>query len=97
MYKGLEVKDLLSFEVMLFPKIATICYRLLVGISILLGFIMLIRGIDMPWGGGAMIISGLAMMTIGPFFIRLWFEFLLVLFMIHDKLGDIRGEFTKSS
>jgi hypothetical protein len=92
-----EFKDLLKLEVMLFPKIATISYLVIVGISILFGFVTLIRGIEAPWGGGAMIISGLAMMTIVPLLIRLWFEFMLVLFMIHDKLGDVRGKLMKST
>jgi hypothetical protein len=91
-----DFKELLSFKIMLFPKIATVCYILLVAISVLSGFVMFVRGIAAEWGGGGMIISGLATMIIAPLLIRLWFEFCLVLFMIYDRLDDIRGELTKS-
>jgi hypothetical protein len=97
MSQKFEFKDLLKFEVMLFPKIATVCYLVIVGISVLFGFVTFIRGIDADWGGEAMVISGLAMMTIIPLLIRLWFELMLVLFMIHGKLGDIRDELRKST
>jgi len=97
MYKRFEFKDLLSFEVMLFPKIATFCYRLLVVISILVGFVSFIQGIGAVWGGEILFFSGLAMMIIIPFVIRLWFEFLLVLFMINDKLSYIRVERSNST
>ena len=93
--KDFEFKDLLSFEVMLFPKIARVCYLLLIAIAVLFGFATVIRGIDMPWGGGAVIISGLAMMAIGPFLIRLWFEALLVLFKVYDRLRDINNKLDK--
>ncbi|MCL0083764.1 DUF4282 domain-containing protein [Thermodesulfovibrionales bacterium] len=92
--KGFGFKDLLSFEVMLFPKIATICYFLMAGISILSGFIMIVRGIDAPWGG-PIIFGGLLMMTIVPFLIRLCFETLLVLFKVYDRLGDINNKLDK--
>ena len=95
MSNGFSFKDLFSFEVMVFPKIATVLYLLLVGICVLFGFITIVRGIDMPWGGGPVIISGLAMMTIGPFLIRLWFEALLVLFKVHDRLRDINNKLDK--
>ncbi|MCI2424673.1 DUF4282 domain-containing protein [Candidatus Acetothermia bacterium] len=97
MSQKFEFKDLLKFEVMLFPKIATVCYLVIAGISILWGFGTIIRGLDAPWGGEVMVISGLGMMTIVPLLIRLWFEFMLVLFRIHDKLDNIRDKLTKST
>ncbi|MCL0075243.1 DUF4282 domain-containing protein [Thermodesulfovibrionales bacterium] len=93
--KDFDFKSLLSFEVMLFPKIATICYFLMAGISILVGFITIVRGIDAPWGGGPIIFGGLLMMTIVPFLIRLCFETLLVLFKVYDRLGDINNKLDK--
>ncbi|MCL0069782.1 DUF4282 domain-containing protein [Dehalococcoidia bacterium] len=95
MSKGFNFRDLFSFEVMVFPKIATVCYLLLVAISVLFGFTTFVRGIDMPRGGGPVIIVGLAMMTIGPFLIRLFFEALLVLFKVYDRLGDINNKVDK--
>ncbi|MCD5411875.1 DUF4282 domain-containing protein [Thermodesulfovibrionales bacterium] len=97
MSKKFDFKDLLSFEVMLFPKVAKVCYLVLVVISILTGFVLIIRGIDAPWGGEPVVLGGLLMMTIVPVFIRLGFESLLVLFKIYDRLCDINNKFAEPS
>ena len=97
MLKNFKFQNLLNFEVMLFPNIATVLYLLLAAISVLFGFAMVIRGIDMPWGGGPVIIGGLVMMIIGPLFIRLGFEVLLTFFKVHDKLRDISNKLNKPS
>lgn len=93
--KGFEFKDLLRFDVMVFPKVATVLYLLLVAIAVLFGFATVIRGMSMPWGGGTMIVSGLLLIVIGPFFIRLWFEALLVFFKVYDRLRDINNKLDK--
>ena len=92
MSKKFDFKDLLNFEVMLFPKVARVCYLVIVGISILSGFITFVEGMGMPWGGGPVIIGGLAIMIIGPFFIRLGFEVALILFKVYDRLCDISNK-----
>lgn len=86
---GFKFKDLLNFEVMLFPKVASVFYFILTGISILFGFVSVIRGFSAQWGGGAMVISGLLTILIAPFLIRLWFEFVLVIFMVYEKISKI--------
>lgn len=93
MSKKFDFKDLLSFEVTFIPKVASICYLVMVGISVLSGFIIIILGI--AEGLLAVALVGLLVMIILPLFIRLWFEVMLIFFKIYDRLNDINNKLDK--
>lgn len=97
MLNNFNLKNLLNFDVMLFPRVARICYIVLAVISVLFGVGLIMRGIDSPWGGGLLVLSGLFTMILAPLFIRLWFEMILVVFMIYEYLRDIRKTLTKQT
>jgi hypothetical protein len=85
-----QLRDLLRFEKMLTPRLARIGYYVLSAIAILVGTIAIINGASSRFGGGAQVIGGIATALLGPFLIRIACEQIIVIFGIHERLGEIR-------
>jgi hypothetical protein len=58
-------------------------------LTILGSLLGMIKGADMPFGGGQMVFFSLISLITGPFFIRLFCELLIVIFKIHDRLVSL--------
>ena len=85
-----RLRDLLSFEKMLTPRLARLGFYVLSALAILAGVILIFSGMNARFGGGMRIVSGLATAVIGPFLIRIACEQIIVLFGIYERLGEIR-------
>jgi hypothetical protein len=68
---------------MITPVFIQVIFWLLVGICVIGGLITMGQG-------GASIFAGLVMVVMGPLFIRIYCELLIVLFRIYDELVGIR-------
>lgn len=81
--------DFLSFNRMITPLFITILYYVLMVLSILGSLVGMIRGADMPFGGGQIVFFSLVSLIVSPFMIRLFCELLIVIFKIHDRLVSL--------
>ena len=82
-------RDMLHFDKMISPTFLTILYYIQVSLSTLFSLYYIMKGLDVNWGGGYMVMGGLLWLIIGPFLIRLGFELLIVVFKIHTRLSNI--------
>jgi hypothetical protein len=77
------MNEFLSFRKMITPLFIQVIFWLMVGICVIGGIITMAQG-------GASIFAGLMMIVVGPLFIRIYCELLIVLFRIYDELVGIR-------
>jgi len=75
------IKTLLSFDKMLAPYIIKALYFLGIPLSILGAVVTMFTG-----GFGI----GLVMLLLGPIFVRLWCEMMILAFSIHENLVTLR-------
>jgi membrane protein implicated in regulation of membrane protease activity len=81
----------LNFDEMITPRFIKILYWISIGLSTLFGLIIVGRGIFSSYGGGGMaVIVGLATIVLCPLAIRIWCEYVIVLFEIHKNLVEIK-------
>ncbi|MGI5901046.1 MAG: DUF4282 domain-containing protein [Desulfitobacteriia bacterium] len=84
-----------SFEKMITPTIITVLFWVGVILSIVTGIVSIISGFAI--GEGAMALSGLLILILGPLFSRVYCELLIVIFKIHKTLLDINEKLEKES
>src|SRR5689334_13292938 len=82
--------DFLSFRKMITPIFIQAIFWIMVGIVVIAGLI------TMATGGSQGVFSGLIAIVIGPLFIRIYCELLIILFRIYDELVAIRTGATGS-
>jgi hypothetical protein len=82
----------LRFETMLTPKLIRFVFYVGTVLFILAGIFALYSGATARYGGGAQVLSGLAMIFGGPLGLRIVCEQILVIFGIYDRLGEIRDQ-----
>lgn len=75
-------KSFFNFDNMITPKIIQIIFYIGLGISILIGLLMIMSG-ESPFGG-------LVILIMGPLLIRVNCELIIVIFKIHEALQDMR-------
>ena len=75
--------DFITFRTMIAVPTIMILFWIGVVASILGGFVTMFRG------GMQGVCSGLAIILLGPFFVRLYCEFLIVVFRINETLTEI--------
>jgi len=85
-----EFKDCFDFEKMLTPVIIKVIYWLLMALAILGGLIQIIVGLASRRGSGADVLAGLSALILGPVFIRIFCELLIVVFSINGHLADMK-------
>jgi hypothetical protein len=78
-----QMKDFLLFKKMITPIIIQVLFWLGVAGVVIFGFVQLFN---------SEIVQGLAMIILGPVFVRLWTEILIVLFKINDNLKEINDK-----
>ena len=86
----------LNFDKMVTPLIIRIIYWIGIAGTVLGGLIGVIKGIGSSYGGGMAVISGILTIVLGPIFVRIWCELLIVLFEIHKNLVEINKKTASS-
>ncbi len=87
------LKKMLSFDEMLTPVVVKILYILGLVLLGIMGLVMIIAGLSTPYGfGGRMVFMGMFTLLVAPVILRVYVELVLVIFGIHDRLGDIREQ-----
>ncbi len=84
------MNDFLAFRKMITPIAIQVIFWIGVVYCAIVGIVMIAAGIAGSRGGGAMVLSGIASLILGPLFVRIWCELIIVLFRVHDRLGEIR-------
>jgi hypothetical protein len=51
---------------------------------------MIAAGVAGSAGGGATVLAGVASLILGPLFVRVWCELIIILFRVYDRLVEIR-------
>jgi hypothetical protein len=87
---GFQLRDLLSFEKMIVPKLITLAYYVLSVLAVLAGVVLIFIGASSRLGGGLQVFSGFFTLVFGPLMVRVACEQIIVLFGIYDRLGEIR-------
>ncbi|MDR5658895.1 DUF4282 domain-containing protein [Serpentinicella sp. ANB-PHB4] len=83
------VKTFLNFDKMITPVIIKIIFYISLAICALFGFSLIIRGMGAGHGGGFMVLTGLFTLIISPIIVRVWCEFIVVIFKIHELLVQL--------
>ena len=84
------MKDFLKFKKMITPIIIPILFWVGVIICVIAGIVLIAMGATDNLGGGEMVLMGFGYIFFGPIVIRVYCEFLIILFSVNDKLTDIK-------
>ena len=86
------MKDFLKFKKMITPIIIPILFWIGAIISVIAGIVFIVMGAMSDFGpdGGEMVFMGFCYLLFGPIIIRVYCEFLIILFSVNDKLTDIK-------
>ncbi|MDE0313788.1 MAG: DUF4282 domain-containing protein [Candidatus Poribacteria bacterium] len=90
------MKDFLKFKKMITPIIIPILFWIGTIICIIVGLVMIITGTtgelrEFRPVGEEIVLIGLGYIFLGPIVMRVYCEFLIILFSVNDKLEDIKG------
>ena len=91
------MKDLLNFKKMLTPIIIPILFWIGTIICIIAGIVFIVLGVtgySNP-DNGEMVLLGIGYLVLGPIVIRVYCEFLIILFSINDTLTDIKKQLNR--
>lgn len=78
----METRDLFFFDKMIVPKVIQVLYWILLVVCVLGGLIGMIT---------ESFLAGLLTIILGPLFIRIWCELLIVMFKMNEALQAIRN------
>lgn len=92
-----DMNQFLNFDKMITPTIIKIVFWIGIGFSVLAGLGMIISGISSYYGGGIQVVMGLLTIVIGPFFVRIYCELLIIFFKMHESLQSIKSTLEKQS
>ena len=86
------MKDFLKFKKMVTPIIIPILFWIGAIICVIVGIVLIAMGAtgNFGAGGGEMVLMGFCYLFLGPIVIRVYCEFLIILFSVNDKLTDIK-------
>jgi hypothetical protein len=92
------MEDFFKFKRMIAPVVVRILFWVGVVGCVIGGFALMVAGIGgkSHSGGGLQVFIGLLYIFLGPVFVRLYCEFIIVIFSINDTLTDIRNSLKKS-
>lgn len=84
------VSKFLNFDKMITPLIIKVLFWIGAGLTVILGFIQIIQGMNTSFGGGGIVFSGLLTILLGPLFVRIYCELLIIFFKVNETLSDIK-------
>ena len=83
------MNDFFSFDRMITPGIIKAVFWLGLVVSVLLGLVLILGALAAD-GGGGLVLLGLLYLVLGPLFVRVWCELILVFFRTNGSLREIR-------
>lgn len=89
------MEDFLKFRKMITPVIIQILFWIGVAGSVLGGLIVIATSFGRYGSGAAGFLGGLLMLVLGPVFVRVYCEILILLFKINESLVDIKENLQK--
>jgi len=84
------VWDFIYLKKMVTPIFMQYIYWIGLAACVIIGFVRIIQGAGVPYGGGTLVFSGILTLFLGPIVVRIACELIVVLFQISDTLKDIR-------
>ncbi len=87
--------DFLMFRRMVAPYLIVIMFWLMLIGVVVSSLGMIVVGFSAGTSGIPIALGGVASLVIGPLGVRLWCEVLIVIFRIHETLGDIHNDMRK--
>lgn len=87
----------LSFDKMITPLIIKILFWIGVGLSVIMGLIMIMSGVSSAYGGGMEVFTGLMMVVFGPLLTRIYCELLIIFFKMQETLVEIKDQLRNTS
>lgn len=84
------MNEFLTFNKMITPVFIQIIFWIGVAVCVIGGFIGIISGAGMQYGGGGAVLRSLILMILGPLGVRIYCEILIVLFRMNDSLIEIK-------
>lgn len=91
------LKKLISFDEFITPSIIKILYYIFAGLVILMGLYQVFTSYSYYGLGFTQVISGLFFIILGPILVKVYFEILIVLFKIYEKLSTISNKLDSKS
>jgi len=89
------MEEFLTFRKMLTPLVIQALFWLGVVVTVIVGLVMIVSGASARYGGGEQVLTGVLTLLLGPIFVRIWCEVLILLFRIHDALTEIKDRLGK--
>jgi uncharacterized membrane protein len=86
----MDIIGLLTFKKMITPVIIQTLFWVGTGIAVIAGLIGVGSGLSSSYGGGSQVLAGLLILVLGPVFVRIYCELLILLFRMYETLGQIR-------
>ena len=84
------MNEFLNFDKMITPTIIKIIFWIGVVVCVIGGLVTIIQGASSPFGGGVAVLMGLVIMLLGPLFVRIYCEILIIFFKMNDNLNEIK-------
>jgi uncharacterized RDD family membrane protein YckC len=78
----MELRDVLFFDKMIVPRIIQVLYWILVVVVLLSGIVTMFQSA----------LAGLGLIILGPLFVRIYCELMIVAFKINESLQVIRDK-----
>ena len=88
------MEDFLKFRKMITPVIIQFLFWVGVGVSVIVALCMMVVGVTSN-GQGFMVLAGLVMLFLGPVFVRIYCELLILFFRMNETLTEIKNGLAK--
>ncbi|AFS77614.1 hypothetical protein Curi_c05390 [Gottschalkia acidurici 9a] len=89
--ENIALKNFFRFDRMITPAIIQIVFYIGLAASVLIGLGQIITGIASR-GGSIQIFTGIIVLVISPIIVRVYCELLIVIFKIHESLGELKDK-----
>ncbi|MFW5981314.1 MAG: DUF4282 domain-containing protein [bacterium] len=89
------LNDFIKFDKLITPSIIKVIFWIGIAITIISGLVAMISGIASTYGGGGQVLMGLVTIIIGPLFVRVYCEILIIIFKINENLVNINEKLDK--
>lgn len=87
------MKEFLNFDKMFTPLLIKIFYWISTVATLFASFAIIIGGVfGHSYNSGYLVLFGILLMILGPIFIRITCELIIVIFKIHESLVDIKNK-----
>ena len=92
------MQDFLTFGKMITPLIIQILFWVGAGLGVLSGLIMMIMGVvNINRGGAVMAFVGVLYVLLGPVFVRIYCEIIILFFRMNEALTEIKNNTSRRS